>query len=703
VKDTENLPLIRRRKWEGITIYHAKIDNEYLTWEIHIGKRLEKFYCSCDADKLSTWCSHQSFIQMYVRDILKSSFDMAQIVCSSYLPRMCTDPKLATEYLTITLVDLDNEKVGEILRLCRVLWIKEQYFTAFLYLKDVTEKLCHGDDQPSLFYEKIARLWLKFVTDEMCPFKLRESQGEFIKSYKDISPTFHSAFLLCGSEFSEDWLFNPHRIDRFVDIPEDIQTIIYRANVLKRRQVDSSHLADVIISKFIFVPETRQCRLDLHEIWNPSDSLPAYMPVLVMLLTEDRPLVLYHRFLTNLWKTIRSRVPNLDSLHIHSIQALVQHLFRQKDAINQFIDFIPYLPEDTMNLLVFQYAMRYLWENIPLSWILSDGRLKTLSSMTFYLFFHVDVSNPQTMRSNVQEMILTAIESGPKLVDKVVENLCMSGTYSDYLMDIVTLLEDKAYISECLRLHLRAYHTTHHLKTPGKLEKIQDYMTRLESDVSLDVLKKSLKSTPFMCRDILLMRAIYLPNRKTESFRIFLIDLLTTCLNIHVQNDYGKDLYRGGHHRNMRTYFPQQMVELHVLNGMSLGEALIKVAEITNFFDTIIYLLTLARGENMDQTIQDLVGLALKCHTYRTRNLGAGDERVTALFKYEKYMSRDQLVTYRIKEFENHPTLENLENLYLLEPNPDIIKHIVIRKRFEPEVSRRLIELGHEDVVQKFV
>jgi hypothetical protein len=49
---------------------------------------------------------------------------MTQFVRSSYLPRMCIDPKLATKYLTMTLVDLDNEEVAEILRLCQVLWMK---------------------------------------------------------------------------------------------------------------------------------------------------------------------------------------------------------------------------------------------------------------------------------------------------------------------------------------------------------------------------------------------------------------------------------------------------------------------------------------------------------------------------------------------------------------------------------------------------
>jgi hypothetical protein len=310
-----------------------------------------------------------------------------------------------------------------------------------------------------------------------------------------------------------------------------------------------------------------------------------------------------------------------------SMESLVQHLINHSIELDGQVPYFAYLEEDD---LVFQYALRRFWSRIQESWTYSDHNVRVLHNLSFYMFFYDGKERKvKELKTNqVRDTVQRVIEAGPHYVNKMIDTLSICGiVYSIWIWQICEPLEAAQYFGHCLALCLRSYYWGDHdiptnqvsliaylgyndedkpedqrgdlnisedFERQFLMDKIRTWMDKITSDDErLIILKQSLRSSPRMCKDVKLVKTIFISYSKVESYRPFLIEMLTTCIRrCHTQNRLGTEIL--SEERTVFEYFPEKLLELHVLDGVDPIKAEAMVASLGNSTENVYY------SENME-------------------------------------------------------------------------------------------------------
>jgi hypothetical protein len=247
-----------------------------------------------------------------------------------------------------------------------------------------------------------------------------------------------------------------------------------------------------------------------------------------------------------------------------------------------------------------------------------------LHKLSFYMFFYDGKERKvKELKTNqVRDTVQRVVEAGPHIVNKMIETLSICGIYSHWIWQICAPLEAAQYFGHCLALCLRSYYRGDHdiptyqtsliaylryndegkpeVKPPDRhcerqflMEKIRTWMDKIPSDERLTIWKQTLRSCPRICKDVSLVRTFFISYSKVESYRPFLIEMLTKCIRLcRTQNRLGTEIL--SERRTISEYFPKELLELHVLDGVDPIQAEAMVASLGNSTENVYY------SENME-------------------------------------------------------------------------------------------------------
>jgi hypothetical protein len=361
------------------------------------------------------------------------------------------------------------------------------------------------------------------------------------------------------------------------------------------------------------------------------------------------------------------------SLTALSIDALVTHLLSQSNAVYMLFEYSSSVADDLFGILVLKFALRHYLAKTKgsrrsPSW---DNRL-CLSMISFYAFFGVEIpvydwrSCYESFELTLSTATKAVINMGPRSVRRMITTDYILDLISDklemFLLDkISTTLNNASYHGHHLFLQLMKINEYHIVGKESEKQRIKEWLDNVDLEERVSALQEALLRNPNICRDIVFVRAILLQNVKIPQFRLFLIDLLTRCLKVHLSDEHSetekmKEIRKNSSQaRILKTYFPTHVVELQVLAGADRNEALVDMAKLTNCYDTIVHLLTLVNGENREECIGRLIMIALQSwsdydkfsNTHHIWGpfgqwLPARNSCISHLEKYAKYLTPEQ-------------------------------------------------------------